>query len=111
MKTLTRIFLTALTLLVLARVVPGIAIDGLATALLAAVVLGLLNVIARPVLVVLTLPVTILTLGLFLLVINGIMFALAAAFLEGFTVTSFGAAVLGSLALSIVSAVASKYLR
>lgn len=111
MTTLTRIFLTALALLLVAQVVPGIVIDGLVPALLAAVVLGLLNAIVRPVLVVLTLPVTILTLGLFLLIINGALFALAAAFIDGFTVSGFPAALLGSLIVSIVSTVASRYLR
>lgn len=111
MNTLTRIFLTALSLLIVAEVVPGIAIDGLVPALLAAVVLGLLNAIVRPVLVILTLPVTVLTLGLFLLIINGALFALVAASIQGFEVNGFTAALLGSLIVSIVSTVASRYLR
>jgi putative membrane protein len=71
----------------------------------AAFVLGLINALVRPVLVLLTLPLTILTLGLFYLVVNGIAFALAAALVPGFTVASLGSAVAGALIVSVVSAV------
>ncbi len=95
--------ITSVALAVAAHVVPGIHVRSLAALLLAAVVLGLVNAIVRPILVVLTLPVTILTLGLFYLVVNGVAFALAAALAPGFAVASFGAAILGALVVGIVS--------
>lgn len=93
----------ALCLLGVAWLVPGVRIDGIGHALLAAAVLGLLNLLIRPVLLLLTLPVTILTLGLFALIINGLIFQLAAYVLEGFWVEGFWWAVLGSLVYSVSS--------
>jgi putative membrane protein len=78
-------------------------VDSFATALVAALILGLVNTLIRPVLIVLTLPVTILTLGLFILIINGLMFWLVADFIRGFSVASFGSAILGALLYSIIS--------
>ena len=94
---------TAIALAVGARVVPGIHVSGLAVLLVAALVLGLVNAVIRPVLLVLTLPITILTLGLFYLVVNGIAFGLAAALVPGFTVASLGSAVCGALVVGLVS--------
>jgi len=76
-------------------------VSGFTTALIAAFVIGLLNAILRPVLVILTLPVTLVTLGLFLFVINALMFWAAAGLLDGFKVTGFAAALLGSLIYSV----------
>ena len=91
----------ALALLALPYVVPSIHVAGFGTAMLVAVVLGLINAILRPLLVLLTLPVTLLTLGLFLFVINALMFWAAASLLEGFNVSGFAAALIGSLIYSL----------
>lgn len=82
---------------------PGVAVDSTGALLVAALVLGFINGIVRPILVILTLPITVLTLGLFYLVVNGIAFILAAWLVPGFTVASFGWAVLGALVVSLVS--------
>jgi putative membrane protein len=84
-------------------IVGGVRVDSTVTLLIGALVLGLVNALVRPVLVLLTLPLTILTLGLFYLVVNGLVFGLAAALVPGFSVDSFGSAVLGALVVSIVS--------
>ncbi|MCI0619753.1 phage holin family protein [Candidatus Wolfebacteria bacterium] len=101
MKILAKILITALALLAVAYLVPGIAVSEFLVALLVALVLGLLNLIVKPILVVLTLPINILTLGLFLWVINGFLFWLAAKFIEGFSVSGFWTAVLGALIVSV----------
>jgi putative membrane protein len=101
MKILLRWFLLAAALLALAHLYPsGVFIKSFSSALLAAFVLGLFNTLLRPLLVLLTLPVTFLTLGLFLFIINAAMFYAAANVLDGFGVTSFGAALIGSLVYS-----------
>lgn len=92
-----------LLLYVVARLVPGMEVDGVGHALLAGLVLGIVNALIRPLLVFLTLPITILTLGLFLLVINALLLRLAAAPVPGFRVRGFGAAFLGALLLSVFS--------
>jgi putative membrane protein len=111
MKLITRILLTTLTLLVVAAYVPGVSIDGFYSALTAAVILGLLNVFIRPLLIILTFPITILTIGLFLLVINALLFWFAASFIEGFSVTGFWPAVIGSLIVTAVSTFGNRYLQ
>ena len=80
---------------------PGVQVSSFTSALIAALVLGLLNTLLRPILVLLTLPVTLLTLGLFLFVINALMFYFAASLLEGFHVNGFGAALIGSILYSL----------
>ena len=100
MKLLVRWLLLACALLLVAHLYPGVQVTSFAGALLAALVLGLFNAVLRPLLVLLTLPVTLLTLGLFLFVINALMFWAAASILEGLHVTGFGAALLGSLIYS-----------
>ncbi|MFG6447469.1 phage holin family protein [Roseateles sp. BYS180W] len=100
MKTITRWLLLAGALLLLASLYSGVQVKGFGAALLAALVLGLFNALLRPVLVLLTLPVTVLSLGLFLFVINALLFWGAARLLDGFGVTSFWAALLGSLIYS-----------
>lgn len=94
-------------LLLLPYLIPAVQIGTFGTALVVALVLGLLNAIVRPVLVMLTLPITLLSLGLFLLVINGLMFWLAARLLDGFEVAGFWWAVLAALVYSVTSAVVS----
>lgn len=99
---LLRWLLLAGALLLVAYWLPGVGVTGFGSALLAAAVLGLFNSLLRPLLVLLTLPVTLLTLGLFLFVINALMFWLAASVLEGFVVSGFWAALLGSLVYSLL---------
>ena len=103
MRLLVLWLINALALLALPYLVPGIQVAGFGTALWAAAVLGLINAVIRPVLVLLTLPITLLTLGLFILAINGLMFLLAAQLLQGFAVAGFWSGVLGSLAYSAIS--------
>jgi putative membrane protein len=82
---------------------PSISVSSFVTALVAAAILGLVNTIVRPVLILLTLPVTVLTLGLFIFVINGLLFWMVASFLEGFVVGGFWAGVFGAIVYSIIS--------
>lgn len=100
MKTIVKWLLSATALLLVAYLYSGVQVTSFGAALIAAFVIGLLNMILRPVLVVLTLPVTVVTLGLFLFVINALMFWAAAEVLDGFRVRGFGAAMLGSLIYS-----------
>lgn len=105
LKIVVKWLLSASALLFVAYIYSGVEVRSFGAALLAAFVIGLLNAILRPVLVVLTLPVTVVTLGLFLFVINALVFWAAAAVLEGFVVRNFMAALIGSLlytALGIV---------
>ena len=101
MKIVVRWLLLAAALLLVAQLYPGVAVASFGSALIAALVLGLLNTLLRPILVLLTLPVTVLTLGLFLFVINALMFYFAASILQGFSVSGFGAALIGSLLYSV----------
>ncbi|HSV68470.1 MAG TPA: phage holin family protein [Methylibium sp.] len=101
MKLLLRWILLACALLLVAQVYPGVQVTSFSGALIAALVLGLFNAVLRPVLVLLTLPVTLLTLGLFLFVINALMFYWVAGLLDGFSVGGFGAALIGSLIYSV----------
>ena len=105
MKTLLRWLLLAAALLLVANVYSGVAVQSFGSAMIAALVLGLFNAIVRPILVVLTLPVTVVTLGLFLFVINALMFYWAAGLIEGFQVRGFGAALIGSLIYSALGLV------
>jgi putative membrane protein len=90
-------------LLAVAYLMPSITISSFTTALVAAAVLGLVNAVIRPVLVLLTLPVTVVTLGLFIFVINGLLFWMVASFFEGFHVTGFWSSVLGAIVYSLIS--------
>jgi putative membrane protein len=101
MKLIARWLLLAGALLLVAYLYPGVTVSSFGAAMIAALVLGLLNTIVRPLLVLLTLPVTLLTLGLFLFVINALMFWAAAGVLEGFAVQGFVAALIGSLIYSL----------
>jgi putative membrane protein len=93
----------ALSLAVAAYLLPGVSVTSVTTLVVAGLVLGLVNALVRPILTILTLPLTILTLGLFYLVVNGLAFGLAAALVPGFSVAGFGSAILGALIVSIVS--------
>ena len=101
MALVLRWMLQAGALLLLAHLYSGVDVSGFGSALLAAFVIGMLNLLVRPLLVLLTLPVTLLTLGLFLFVINALMFWAASGLLDGFEVTGFGAALIGSLLYSL----------
>lgn len=103
MRTLLVWIINALSLLALPYLFDSIKIDSFTTAMIVALVLGLVNTVVRPVLVLLTLPVTIVTLGLFILVINGLLFWLVASFVEGFTVAGFWPAIFGAVAYSVIS--------
>jgi putative membrane protein len=105
MKLIVRWLLLAAALLLVAHLSPGVTVNSFGAALVAALVLGLLNTLVRPLLVLLTLPVTVLTLGLFLFVINALMFWSAAGLLDGFHVDGFGAALIGSLIYSVASTI------
>ena len=101
MKIVIRWLLLAAALLLVANLYPGVQVASFTSAMIAALVLGLLNALLRPILVLLTLPVTVLTLGLFLFVINALMFYFAASLLDGFNVNGFVAALVGSLLYSL----------
>ncbi len=100
MRLILKWLLSAVALLLVTYLFSGVQVNSFSSALIAAAVIGLLNMIVRPVLVVLTLPVTLVTLGLFLFVINALMFWAAAGLLPGFFVAGFGSALLGSLIYS-----------
>ncbi|MGE5590049.1 MAG: phage holin family protein [Bacillota bacterium] len=106
-----RWFVSALGLFLTAMIVPGIRVDSFGAALVAALVIGILNALVRPVLIILTLPVTILTLGLFLLVINGITLMLAAGLVSGFHVSGWLAATMGAVVMTIISGVGNRLLK
>ena len=105
MKLILKWLLSATALLALANLDPGVEVHGFGAALAASLVIGLLNLVVRPILVVLTLPVTLVTLGLFFFVINAGLFWAASAMLEGFQVRNFGHALLGSLIYSVMGLV------
>lgn len=99
--------LNAVALLAVAYVLPGIAIASFWSAMLAALVLGLLNTLVKPLLILLTLPITVVTLGLFLLVLNALMFWLAGSLFKGFQVDGFWWAVAGAILYSVISSLFS----
>lgn len=107
---LARLLVAGLGLWLASALVPGILIEGGWTLVGSALLLGLVNAVVRPVLVILTLPFTILTLGLFLLVINAAMLGLVATLLDGFRITGFGSAVLGALIVSLTGWLASWFI-
>jgi len=106
----TRVIVVGLGLWLASELVPGIAVQGAWTLLGAALLLGVVNAVVRPVLVVLTLPFTILTLGLFLLVINAAMLGLVASMFRGFVIDGFWSAVLGSIVISITGWLAAWFI-
>ncbi|HXF95829.1 MAG TPA: phage holin family protein [Gemmatimonadales bacterium] len=106
---LTRLLITALGLWAAAAIVPGFRIDGVGNLLVAALLLGIVNAVVRPIVFLLTLPLTILTLGLFILVVNGISLALVAWLVPGVTVSGLLAATLGALVVSLTGWFASTF--
>jgi putative membrane protein len=106
---LFRFAITALGLWAAATIVPGMAIAGIRSLLVAALLLGLVNAVIRPVILILTLPLTLVTLGLFIFVVNGISLALVAWLMPGFTLSGLGAAILGSIVVGLTSWFASAF--
>ena len=106
---LIRVGISALGLWLAQKIVPGIQFDDSGTLLAAALLLGIVNAVVRPLAIFFTLPITVLTLGLFLLVVNAAMLALVAALLDGMRVAGFGSALLGSIVVGLTGWVASWY--
>lgn len=111
MKLLIRLFLNAVAIFFLATVLNGVHVDGYITAIIVAVVLGLLNTLVKPLLIILTIPITIGTFGLFLLVINAIIIYFADSLVSGFSVDSIWTAILFSLLLSILQWVLHSFVK
>ncbi len=105
MKWFIKLLLTAIAVIILAKILPGVTLVGYGYAILVALVIGILNTLVKPILVFLTLPATVITLGLFLLVINAVIILLADYFLSGFSVTNFWWALLFSLLLSVLQSI------
>jgi len=103
MTLLIRWVINAAALILIAYILPGIEVSGWYAALITALVLGLVNAIIRPILVFLTLPITVLTLGLFILIINAFLFWFVSTFIEGFVVAGFWPAFFGALIMTVVS--------
>lgn len=108
MKTIINLIISALAVILGAFLLPGIQVDGFFTAIIVAIVLAVINTIVRPILVVLTIPITFLTLGLFLLLINAAMVKLAGILIPGFIVDGFWSALILSIILSIINGVRGK---
>lgn len=111
LSSLLRLLLVAVTLLLLSQFLPGILVSGWPAALLAALVFGVVNLLVRPLLTLLTLPIDLLTLGLFSLVINAVLFALTAALVPGFDVSNFFSAFIGALVLALITGLTENALR
>jgi putative membrane protein len=109
-KLLVHLLVSALLLWLVSQIVPGIHIASFSYALLAALVLGLVNFLVRPILVLVTLPITILTLGLFLIVINALMLMLTGALVSGFRVDNFVSAIVGGILLGLFNLVVSAFM-
>ncbi len=105
-----RMLIAMLGLFLASKLIPGVSIHGTGTFILAAILLGIVNAIVRPIAFILTLPLTIVTLGLFLLVVNAAMFGLVAALLDNFSVSGFWAALFGAIIVSITSTISSWYI-
>jgi len=108
MKTILKVLLSAAAVLFIAYILPGVEVENYETALWVAVVVGLLFLLLKPILVILTLPVSILTLGLFLFVINAVLILLADSWIDGFSVSGFWTALLFSILLSFFESVLYK---
>jgi len=105
MRLLLLWLINAVTLLLIPYITPSVSVDSFYTALITALILGLVNSVIRPILVLLTLPITIVTLGLFILVINALMFWFVASFVEGFRVAGFWSAFWGAIVYAVLSTI------
>ena len=104
------ILITAVLLVLIANIFRGIEVSDWSAAIFAAIVLGIINAVVKPILIILTIPITILTLGLFLLVINALMLWLVAGLVRGVKIEGFGYALLGSIVLSILNAMVGVFI-
>ena len=111
MKLILKILLTAIAVVLIASFLPGVTVEGYTSAIIVAIVLGILRVIVKPILVILTLPATILTLGLFLFVINAIIILIASNLVSGFMVSGFWVALGFSLLLSLFQSILYSFLK
>ena len=111
MKLIIRLLLNAIAVFALAHILNGVYVDSYVTAIIVALVLSVLNLIVKPILIILTLPITILTLGLFMFVINACIILLADNFIDGFSVSSFWVAMLFSILLSILQWLLHSFLK
>ncbi len=111
MKIILKMLLTAIAVVILAEILPGIHVDGYASAIVVAIVLGLLRIFVRPLIILFTLPITIITLGLFLFVINAVIILLADKLVDGFVVSGFLYALLFSLLLSFFQSILYSFLK
>ena len=111
MKLILKLLLNALAVFILAHLLSGVAVDGYVGALIVAIVLSILNLLVKPILIIFTLPATILTLGLFLLVINAVIILLADKLIDGFAVANFWWAILFSILLSILQSILQSLLK
>src|SRR5210317_130922 len=111
MKLIIRLLLNALAVVILSKILSGVDVDSYVTAIIVAVVLALLNLVVKPILVIFTLPATILTLGLFLFVINALIILLADKLIDGFSVSSIWTAILFSILLSILQSILHSLLK
>lgn len=111
MKLIANWILNALALVLVSRIITGIRLHNFWSALIAVVVIGLINALIKPILLLLTLPITILTLGLFTFVINALLLMLAGHLTPGFTVDSFGTALIGSILFSLISTILRSLVR
>lgn len=110
MYILARWLVSALALMATAYLVPGISVSSFYAALIVALVVGFLNAIVRPILIILTLPITILTFGLFVLVINGAMLMIASSLIDGFHVDTWVGAIVGALVMAVMSWIGNQFL-
>jgi putative membrane protein len=111
MKLITKLLLTAFAVIILAKILPCVSLDGYTTAIIVAAVIAILNIFVKPLLIIFTLPITILTLGLFLLIINAIIILLADSLIDGFGVSSIWTAILFSLLLSFLQSILHSLLK
>ncbi|MEK7060692.1 MAG: phage holin family protein [Patescibacteria group bacterium] len=111
MKTLANLIISSFSLMLVSKIVTGVTITGFWGAVLAVIVMAILNLLVKPILFLLTLPVTIVTFGLFTFVLNAIMFLLSSRFVSGFSVDGFGSALIGSIIYSIFTTIFSSLVR
>lgn len=107
-KIITKLLIVVLALFFVANYIPGIEVDSVYTALIVALILGVLNLTIRPILLILTLPITIITLGLSIFILNGILFWFIAGFIDGFEVSGFIPAITGAFIVSVLSSIGNK---
>ena len=111
MKLIIELLIKAFVLLVTTRLVPGFNIDSWTTALIVAFILGVLNIFIKPILLFLTLPATILTLGLFMFVVNALLLIIASKLVSGFQIESFGTAIIAAVVITIISSLVNLFIK